>query len=70
MGRVFDFGTDSNQNFFFAPYSGGASRVEIKNGATVDTMDCTQETAKDWVNYAITIRRHRFILQKRQTYKE
>ena len=23
-GRVFDFGTDSNQNFFFAPYSGGA----------------------------------------------
>ena len=55
-GRVFDFGTDSNQNFFFAPYSGGASRVEIKNGATVDTMDCTQETAKDWVNYAITIK--------------
>ena len=55
-GRVFDFGTDSNQNFFFAPYSGGASRVEKKNGATVDTMDCTQETAKDWVNYAITIK--------------
>ena len=55
-GRVFDFGTDSNQNFFFAPYSGGASRLEIKNGATVDTMDCTQETAKDWVNYAITIK--------------
>ena len=55
-GRVFDFGTDSNQNFFFAPYSGGASRVEIKNGTTVDTMDCAQETAKDWVNYAITIK--------------
>ena len=30
--------------------------MEIKNGATVDTMDCTQETAKDWVNYAITIK--------------
>lgn len=55
-GRVFDFGTDSNQNFFFAPYSSGASRVEIKNGATVDTMDCAQETAKEWVNYAITIK--------------
>lgn len=55
-GRVFDFGTDLNQNFFFAPYSGGASRLEIKNGATVDTMDCTQETTKDWVNYAITIK--------------
>ena len=26
-GRVFDFGTDSNQNFSFAPYSGGASRL-------------------------------------------
>lgn len=55
-GRVFDFGTDSNQNFFFAPYSGGASRLEIKNGTNVDTMDCAQETAKDWVNYAITIK--------------
>lgn len=55
-GRVFDFGTDSNQNFFFAPYSGGASRLEIKNGTNVDTMDCAQETAKDWVNYAITVK--------------
>ena len=54
-GRVFDFGTDSNNNFFFAPYSGGASRVEMKTPKGADTMDCAQETARDWVHYAVTV---------------
>lgn len=54
-GRVFDFGTDANNNFFFAPYSGSASRVEMKSPQGVDTMDCTQETEKDWVHYAVTV---------------
>lgn len=54
-GRVFDFGTDANNNFFFAPYSGSASRVEMKSPHGVDTMDCTQETEKDWVHYAVTV---------------
>ncbi len=56
-GRVFDFGTDSNQNFFFAPYSGGASRVEIKK--TVQPLIqwiVRRKPQKDWVNYAITIK--------------
>ncbi|MCI8404750.1 MAG: hypothetical protein HFE49_07610 [Clostridia bacterium] len=54
-GRLFDFGTDSNNNFFFAPFSGGASRVEIKTPTSVDTMDCAEETEKDWVHYAVTV---------------
>lgn len=54
-GRVFDFGTDSNNNFFFAPFSGGASRVEMKTPSGADTMDCTEETEKDWVHYAVTV---------------
>lgn len=54
-GRVFDFGTDADNNFFFAPYSGGASRVEMKSPAGVDTMDCAQETERDWVHYAVTV---------------
>lgn len=54
-GRVFDFGTNSNNNFFFAPYSGGASRVEMKTPKGADTMDCAQETARDWVHYAVTV---------------
>ena len=54
-GRVFDLGTDSNNNFFFAPYSGGASRAEMKTPTGVDTMDCEQETEKDWVHYAVTV---------------
>ncbi|MCC8169882.1 MAG: S-layer homology domain-containing protein [Oscillospiraceae bacterium] len=54
-GRVFDLGTDSNNNFFFAPYSGGAARVEIKSPSVTDTMDCAQETVRDWVHYAVTV---------------
>lgn len=55
-GRVFDFGTDSNNNFFFAPYSGGAARVEMKSPKSTDTMDCAQEMVKgDWVHYAVTV---------------
>lgn len=54
-GRVFDFGTDANNNFFFAPFSGGASRVEMKTPSGADTMDCAEETEKDWVHYAVTI---------------
>lgn len=54
-GRVFDLGTDSNNNFFFAPYSGGAARIEMKTPTGVDTMDATQETEKDWVHYAVTV---------------
>ncbi len=56
-GRVFDFGTDStNQNFSLHRTAAVCFKSGDKNGATVDTMDCTQETAKDWVNYAITIK--------------
>lgn len=55
-GRLFDFGESSGDNFFFAPYSGGASRAEIKINGVADTMDCSEETAKDvWVHYAVTI---------------
>lgn len=55
-GRVFDFGTDSNNNFFFAPYSGGAARVEMKSPSGADTMDAQQETVRDdWVHYAVTV---------------
>lgn len=54
-GRVFDFGTDSSENFFFAPYSGGASRTEIKTKDGADTMDAVQETELDWVHYAVTV---------------
>lgn len=55
-GRMFDFGTDSNENFFFAPYSGGTSRAEIKTKSGTDTMDAAQETVRgDWVHYAVTI---------------
>lgn len=54
-GRVFDLGTDSNNNFFFAPYSGGAARVEMKSPKSTDTMDCAQETERDWVHYAVTV---------------
>lgn len=55
-GRVFDLGTDANNNFFFAPYSGGAARVEMKSPKSTDTMDCAQEMVKgDWVHYAVTV---------------
>lgn len=54
-GRVFDLGTDSNNNFFFAPYSGGAARIEMKTPTGVDTMDAAQETERDWVHYAVTV---------------
>lgn len=53
-GRVFDLGSDANNNFFFAPYSGSSSRVEIKTPNGVDTMDCAQESEREWVHYAIT----------------
>ena len=49
-GRVFDFGTDSNQKLFLCTIQRRCFKSGDKNGATVDTMDCTQETAKDWVN--------------------
>lgn len=54
-GRVFDFGTDSNNNFFLAPYSGGAARIEMKSPNGAYTMDTNQETEKDWVHYAVTV---------------
>lgn len=54
-GRVFDFGADANNNFFFAPYSGGAARVEMKSPKGTDTMDTAQETERDWVHYAVTV---------------
>ncbi len=54
-GRVFDFGTDANNNFFFAPFSGGASRVEMKVSSAAATMDCEEEIEKDWVHYAVTV---------------
>lgn len=55
-GRVFDFGTDANNNFFFAPFSGGAARIEMKSPSGTDTMDTVQETVRgDWVHYAVTV---------------
>ena len=54
-GRVFDLGTDSNNNFFLAPYSGGAARIELKTPNGTDTMDTLQETERDWVHYAVTV---------------
>lgn len=54
-GRVFDFGEDANNNFFFAPYSGGAARIEMKSPQGAYTMDTAQETERDWVHYAVTI---------------
>lgn len=54
-GRLFDFGTDSNVNFFFAPSSGGASRVEAKNGGAVDTMETPEfEKVGVWAYYTVT----------------
>ncbi|MCH5211134.1 MAG: S-layer homology domain-containing protein [Oscillospiraceae bacterium] len=53
-GRVFDLGTDSNNNFFLSPYSGGTARIEMKSPSGVDTMDTVQETERDWVHYAVT----------------
>ncbi len=53
-GRVFDFGTDSDNNFFFAPYSGSTARIEIKSPAGTDTIDTVQETERGWVHYAVT----------------
>jgi len=54
-GRVFDFGKDSTENFFFAPYSGSTSRAEIKTPNGVDTLNTLQETSKEWVHYAVTV---------------
>ena len=55
-GRMFDFGTDANNNFFFAPYSGGAARVEIKTPSGVDTMDSADNTNRDvWEFYTVVI---------------
>lgn len=55
-GRVFDLGTDANNNFFFAPFSGGAARIEMKSPSGTDTMDTVQETVRgDWVHYAVTV---------------
>ncbi len=54
-GRLFDFGTDSNVNFFFAPTSGSASRVEAKNGGAVDTMETPEfEKVGTWAYYTVT----------------
>ncbi len=53
-GRVFDFGTDANNNFFFAPYSGSTARLEMKSPTGTDTVDTVQETERDWVHYAVT----------------
>lgn len=54
-GRVFDFGTDSNNNFFLSPYSGGTARIEMKSPNGTYTMDTTQETERDWVHYAVIV---------------
>lgn len=55
-GRVFDLGKDANNNFFFAPFSGGAARIEMKSPSGADTMDTVQETVRgDWVHYAVTV---------------
>ena len=53
-GRVFDFGTDADNNFFFAPYSGSTARIEMKSPTGTDTVDTVQETERDWVHYAVT----------------
>lgn len=54
-GRLFDFGEDSNVNFFFAPSSGGASRVEAKNGTMLDTMETPEfEKVGVWAYYTVT----------------
>ncbi len=55
-GRVFDFGADSSSNFFFAPYSGGASRVETKTASATDTMDADELTETGvWAYYTVTV---------------
>ncbi len=54
-GRVFDLGKDAGSNFFFAPYSGSASRAEIKTPNGVDTLNTLQENSKEWVHYAVTV---------------
>lgn len=52
--RVFDFGTDSTNNFFLSPYSGGTTRIEMKTPSDVNSVDAPQETERDWVHYAVT----------------
>lgn len=55
-GRLFDIGWHSDMNFFFAPYSGGASRTELKLYGTADTMDSPENAAVgEWRHYAVTI---------------
>ena len=54
-GRLFDLGEDSGNNFFFAPSSGGASRVEAKSPAGVNTLDTPEfESTRVWAYYTVT----------------
>lgn len=54
-GRLFDFGEDSGNNFFFAPSSGGASRVEAKSPEGVSTLDAAEfEATRVWAYYTVT----------------
>lgn len=54
-GRLFDLGEDSGNNFFFAPSSGGASRVEAKSPAVVSTLDAPEfESTRVWAYYTVT----------------
>lgn len=54
-GRVFDLGTDTANNFFLCPYSGGTTRVEMKSPTGTDSMDAPQESIREkWVHYAVT----------------
>ncbi len=55
-GRLFDIGRDSSLNFFFAPYSGGAARTEIKSYGGTATMDSAENAKVDeWRHYTVTI---------------
>lgn len=63
-GRLFDFGEGTSNYFFFAPYSGGASRAEAAGAVSTDTMDSTEDTSKIWVHYAVTVDKNEMKLYK------
>ena len=64
-GRLFDLGEDSNENFFFAPCSGSASRVEAKSKAGVVSMDAEEfESTGVWAYYTVTADKNSFKLYR------
>ncbi|MDO5397015.1 MAG: alpha-L-arabinofuranosidase C-terminal domain-containing protein [bacterium] len=64
-GRLFDLGEDSSNNFFFAPCSGGASRVEAKSPQEVSTLDAAEfEAARVWAYYTVTADKDGFRLYR------